>query len=60
MEQAKKVCPTCQGKKVVEGICECSMEWRGNQGENEWEDCRCTPDQECVNCHGTGYVESQK
>jgi len=59
MEQdKKKVCPTCEGKKVIEGVCECSMEWRGTQGENGWEDCQCTPEQECPTCHGTGFIKS--
>lgn len=54
----KKICSTCQGKKVIKGICECAMEWRGTQKENEWEDCQCTPELECPTCQGTGFVET--
>jgi hypothetical protein len=46
----KTVCPTCQGKKMIAGECECSPEWK---------DCQCTPDQECPTCKGTGVVESE-
>lgn len=61
MEKAKqKICPICQGKKIIEGVCECSMEWRGTQGENEWQDCQCTPEQECSNCNGTGFVGGEE
>jgi len=59
-QQTKKVCPTCQGKKVISGICECSMEWRGTQKGDEWEDCQCTPEQECQTCSGTGFVDENK
>jgi hypothetical protein len=52
-----KICSTCKGKKVIEGICECSMEWRGTQKEDNWEDCQCTPEQECPSCQGTGFVQ---
>jgi len=54
----KKVCPLCQGKKTVAGVCSCNSEWRGTQRGDEWEDCQCTPEQECPTCHGTGYVTS--
>ena len=58
MEQKKKeTCSACQGKKIIEGVCECNTEWRGNQNDNEWEDCQCTPDQECPECQGKGYIE---
>ena len=57
MTQEKNVtCPSCQGKKILSGTCECNMEWRGTQKGDDWEDCQCTPDIECSNCHGTGYV----
>ena len=59
MEQTtKNICPTCQGKKVMPGVCECSMEWRGTNGDDGWEDCQCTPEQECPSCLGTGLAES--
>ena len=58
MEQkTENTCPTCQGKKIIEGVCECNMEWRGNKSDDGWDDCQCTPDQECLTCHGTGFVE---
>lgn len=53
----KTICPACDGKKVIEGICECNIEWRGTQSDNEWQDCQCTPEQECTTCHGTGVVD---
>ena len=56
-ESNKKVCPVCQGKKVVPGTCECNSEWRGSQVGDEWSDCQCVPEQECPTCNGTGYVE---
>ena len=52
--ETNKICPVCQGKKVVQGICECNMEWRGTQTGDNWEDCQCTPEEVCVSCHGTG------
>ncbi len=55
-EKAKKVCPQCLGKKVVPGVCNCASEWRGTQRGDEWEDCQCTPEQECPTCQGTGYL----
>ena len=58
MEKDKTViCPICQGKKVIEGVCECNMEWRGTAVDDGWEDCQCTPEQECPTCHGTGVSE---
>lgn len=60
MEQkTKETCPTCQGKKVIEGDCVCSMEWRGTQTEDGWDDCQCTPDLECSTCHGTGVLNTK-
>jgi hypothetical protein len=56
-QENMKICPTCQGKKAIEGICECAMEWRGTQEEDKWEDCQCTPEQECPSCKGTGFVQ---
>jgi hypothetical protein len=59
-KQTKTICPTCQGQKVIEGICQCSSEWRGTEDENGWEDCHCTPELECPACHGTGFEEPVK
>ena len=55
-QESKKLCPLCNGEKIIKGICSCDMEWRGTKGD-DWEDCQCTPDQECTTCSGTGYVE---
>ena len=58
MTKEKKICPTCQGKKTIQGVCECSSEWRGNlRADGGWDECQCTPEQECPTCGGTGYVE---
>lgn len=57
-EQKKKVCPACNGEKVIEGKCECSSEWRGNQAGEEWQDCECTPTIPCPTCKGTGFVQA--
>ena len=54
--ESKKICPACQGKKVIPGECICDTEWRGTQKEDAWEDCQCTPDKDCTMCSGTGYV----
>ncbi|MDK9706501.1 MAG: ankyrin [Desulforhopalus sp.] len=47
-------CPTCQGKKMIEGVCEVNSEWRGSGGELS-NDTQCTPDQVCPTCKGKGY-----
>ena len=57
-EEGKKQCPTCNGKKVIGGVCECSTEWRGNQTGDDWEECQCTPEEECPTCQGTGSVDA--
>ncbi|MEN8135988.1 MAG: ankyrin [Thermodesulfobacteriota bacterium] len=57
MSDDKKICPTCEGKKVVEGVCECNMEWRGTQQGDDWQDCQCTPELPCKACSGTGFVD---
>jgi len=44
-------CPTCQGKKVIDGICESSPEWPGTENEDG---VVCTPETECPTCKGTG------
>jgi hypothetical protein len=54
-EQSKKVCPTCQGKKIIEGVCEVSSEWRGSQNDDILDDMQCTPDEKCPTCEGSGY-----
>lgn len=56
MNEETKICERCNGKKVVSGQCECAMEWRGTQKGDQWEDCQCTPEEECPACHGTGYI----
>ena len=43
-------CPTCQGKKVIEGVCETSPEWQGEDDDG----MVCTPETKCPTCHGTG------
>ena len=58
--ETKNICPTCQGKKVLEGVCECDSEWRGSKGDEGWDDCQCTPEQVCTTCQGTGSVEATK
>lgn len=50
-ETKKDVCPTCQGKKIIDGVCETSGEWHGDDATV------CTPDQECPTCKGKGYLE---
>ncbi len=54
-EEKKTPCPTCQGKKIIEGVCEVSQEWTGTQDEQD--DMQCTPDQVCPTCNGKGYEE---
>lgn len=53
-EKKKTACPTCMGKKVIDGICETSGEWRGKTEDGQV----CTPDQTCPTCKGKGYVNS--
>jgi len=57
MTQENQTCPICQGKKVVAGTCECNSEWRGTQNGDDWEDCRCTPEEKCPECGGKGTVD---
>lgn len=54
----KKVCPECNGEKVIRGTCECSSEWRGTMAGDEWNDCQCVPQVICPVCKGTGFVEN--
>jgi len=52
-EAKKEACPTCMGKKVIDGICETSSEWKGKNEDGQV----CTPTQECPTCKGKGFVE---
>ncbi len=36
--EEKKVCPTCQGKKIIGGVCEGSSEWSGAGGGDDFVD----------------------
>ena len=54
---SKKVCPKCNGHKLIVGQCECNSEWRSSDDEDGFDDCRCEPDQECPICKGTGKVD---
>lgn len=56
MTEERTPCPTCQGKKVIEGVCEANSEWRGSS-EDMQDDVQCTPDQVCPTCNGKGYDE---
>jgi len=51
-----EVCPRCEGKKIIYGTCECDSEWRGQETDDGWMDCQCTPDLECPTCKGAGFV----
>ncbi|MFA5903934.1 MAG: hypothetical protein WC836_08340 [Desulfobacula sp.] len=51
---SQKICPTCKGKKIIVGHCECNAEWRNTDGEDKFDDCRCEPDIECPDCRGKG------
>ena len=55
-DEARRVCPECNGEKKIGGTCVCDMEWRGTQQGDEWEDCQCIGEETCPVCHGTGYV----
>lgn len=56
MNSQEKTCPKCKGKKIIQGHCECSAEWRGTDGEDGFNDCRCEPDVECPECKGKGVI----
>lgn len=56
MTEERTPCPTCQGKKVIEGVCEANSEWRGSSDDMQ-DDVQCTPDQVCPTCNGKGYEE---
>jgi hypothetical protein len=51
------VCPTCNGDKMIPGVCECDSEWRGTEVNNDWADCHCTPDVTCLTCNGSGSAQ---
>lgn len=55
-DEKRTPCPTCQGKKIIEGVCEVSSEWRGSKDDLA-DDTQCTPDQVCPTCKGKGYEE---
>ncbi len=55
--KSKITCTRCNGKKIIEGNCECNMEWRSSGDNDYWDDCKCDPDQECPECKGTGFIE---
>lgn len=59
----KKVCPECQGQKIIPGTCVCNMEWRGTlQGTvagDEWDECQCNESEKCPLCLGVGYIEEE-
>jgi DnaJ-class molecular chaperone len=54
-EKKQTPCPTCQGKKIIEGVCETASEWSGTQDDADG--MQCTPDQVCPTCNGKGYEE---
>ena len=54
---SKKTCPTCKGKKIIVGNCECDAEWRSADVGDTADDCICEPDQKCPDCNGTGVVQ---
>ena len=55
--EPEKICPMCNGKKTIKGHCECNMEWRSSDGDDNLDDCQCEPDQECPVCKGSGTVD---
>ena len=57
LEELKKTCPTCQGHKIIEGVCEVSSEWRGSHSDDILDDSQCTPDEECPTCDGKGFEQ---
>jgi hypothetical protein len=63
-QETTRVCPTCMGKVVIEGVCEVSAEWNGIKTADQ-QQCTpdnicsgqiCTPDNICPTCNGKGYV----
>jgi hypothetical protein len=55
--EPKTICPTCRGRKIVPGNCECNAEWRSLDSDEMSGDCRCEPEKECPDCKGFGYIE---
>lgn len=55
-DQSGKICPTCNGAKVIPGTCVCNSEWRGNEIGDSWDECRCEKEVQCPTCGGTGYI----
>ncbi|MDA3916593.1 MAG: ankyrin [Deltaproteobacteria bacterium] len=55
--KSKTICKRCNGRKIIEGHCECNMEWRSSGDGDYWDDCICEPDLECPDCKGTGFIE---
>lgn len=49
----KEICPTCMGKKVIEGECEVSPEFPKTKNDDGQ---ICTPANACPTCKGKGYV----
>ncbi len=49
-------CPTCQGAKTIEGVCETSSEWQGPDNEDGMQ---CTPAVTCPTCSGTGVEKEE-
>lgn len=45
------------GKKIIDGVCEVSSEWRGSSNDELDDGLHCTPDEECPTCKGRGYEE---
>ncbi len=54
---SQKICPTCNGKGILVGNCECNAEWRTNDPDERTDDCICEPDQKCPDCNGTGFIQ---
>jgi hypothetical protein len=55
--KSKTKCTRCNGSKIIEGHCECNMEWRSSGDDDNLGDCICDPDLECPVCNGTGFLE---
>ena len=52
-EAKREECPTCMGKKIIEGRCEVSGEWENAKTADGQ---ICTPDNTCPTCKGKGFV----
>jgi hypothetical protein len=55
-EEKQNPCPTCQGKKIIEGECQSSSEWSTPDNEDGMQ---CTPPTTCPTCNGTGVEKSE-